>query len=117
MKKEKRKYTLRIYRIEITEWNNQIDPIGEYDTYAVSAEKAFSQICYRMNLRNHGGDGYEILYRYELVGQEETKPEPEEEEDVRIPMPWDDDYKPLRKVENGVELILADNGEYVEVFD
>lgn len=125
MKKQKLRFTLRIWRIDSDEWDTTNTPIGTFETSAVSEAKAFSNICYNNGFRNYYGNYNTVEYKYELLKVENLdgsvyNPNQDndiDEEDMRTPSPYDDDYKPLRKVENGVPMILADNGEYVEEFD
>lgn len=61
-----------------------------------------------------------VYYKGKPVPKKPTREELEgyeEMENTRVPMPGDDDYRPLRKTENGVDYILADSGEYVEIED
>lgn len=125
MKKQKLRFTLRIWRKDSDEWETTSIPVGTFETSAVSEAKAFSNICYNNGFRNYYGSYNSVEYQYEIIKVENLdgsayNPNQDndiDEEDMRTPSPFDDDYKPLKKVENGVPMILADNGEYVEEFD
>ena len=129
MKKPRKKYTLKVIRREVSDYDDHKTVIGYFDTTAVSIMQAWSNIRYSNNFRDYDSGDISVSYHYEVSDIEDIDPDVKvyQDQDDFIPESGKDislfeehpeeETKPLYATIDGINYILTDNGEYTEIFD
>lgn len=116
--KTKYKYTFQIIVTISTDWETNRYIKGTYSSVATSEKKAINNICFREGFRNHDNGEQYVEYTYKLLEVEEEKLIQEDKmPEDNWPKDEDGEPLPLYKTEDGIDYILADSGEYVEIYD
>ena len=129
MKKPRKKYTLKVVRREVSEYEEHKSFVGYFDTTAVSIRQAWNNIRYSNKFCDYDSGDTSVSYHYEVTDIEDIDPdvptyqleddfEPEPGEDISLFEEQPEEEKlPLYATIDGIDCILTDNGEYTEIFD
>lgn len=129
MKKPRKKYTLKVIRREVSDYDDRKSLVGYFDTTAVSIRQAWNNIRYTNGFRDYDSGDTSVTYHYQVTAIEDIDPDvptyqteddfiPEEGKDISLFEEQPEEEKqPLYATIDGINYILTDNGEYTEIFD